>query len=121
MNTKWLMIKRTLTVILVQVALLSGLTFGIASQPATAETITPEASSYQVDKTATDVKLGAESVKNKTKAAAENTGEALKETTENVKEKLNLDEPVPSDTKKFFRQLQGKEPIENERIPELNN
>jgi len=38
----------------------------------------------------------------------------LKAAAEDVKEKLNLDEPVPESTKKFFRQLKGEEPIENE-------
>ena len=120
MKTSWLIIKRTLIIVLVQVALFAG-TVSIAPQQALAETITPEASSYQVDKTAQEVKLGAESAKNNAKNAAENTGEAVKKATENVKEKLNLDEPIPSDTKKFFRQITGQEPIENERIPELNN
>ena len=121
MKTSWLtIIKRTLTIVLVQVALFAG-TVGIASQQALAEAVTPEASSYQVDKTAQEVRVGAESAKNKAKNAVQNTGEAVKKNSEEVKEKLNLDEPVPSDTKKFFRQITGKEPIENERIPELNN
>ena len=34
--------------------------------------------------------------------------EKLKETAETVKEKLNLDEPIPESTKKFGRQLTGK-------------
>jgi hypothetical protein len=34
-----------------------------------------------------------------------------------IKERLNLDEPLPEDTKKFFRQIKGEEPIENERLP----
>ena len=121
MNTGWLtIIKRTITVVLVQVALLIGLS-SIATQQTLAETITPEASSYQVDKTAQEVRLGAESVQDKAKNVAENAGESIKETSEKVKDKLNLDEPIPSDTKKFFRQIQGKEPIVNERIPALNN
>ena len=32
----------------------------------------------------------------------------LKEAAENIKEKLNLDEPIPESTKKFGRQLTGK-------------
>ena len=38
-------------------------------------------------------------------SSAEN---GLKEAVENVKEKLNLDEPIPESTKKFGRQLTGK-------------
>ncbi|WP_413172471.1 hypothetical protein [Anabaena azotica] len=36
----------------------------------------------------------------------ENAQERLKETTENVKEKLNLDEPIPDSTKEFLQDVQ---------------
>ncbi len=36
----------------------------------------------------------------------ENAQERLKETTENVREKLNLDEPIPDSTKEFLQDVQ---------------
>lgn len=36
---------------------------------------------------------------------------------ESVSEKLNLNEPVPQSTKKFFKQIEREEPIENETRP----
>ncbi|MGF1478702.1 MAG: hypothetical protein ACFB4I_04350 [Cyanophyceae cyanobacterium] len=91
-----------------------------AVNQAWAEPLTPERTAYQVDETAETVKLNAENAKNQVENAAQGTKNSLKEASENVSEKLNLDEPIPADTKKFFRQIQGKEPIENERVPAVN-
>ena len=108
-------IRKTLAILVIQTVLITGFTFANFGNQAQAwaDTLTPEASSYSVDETSEEVKLGA-------KETAKSAGNAVGKTTENVKEKLNLDEPIPSDTKKFFRQLQGKEPIVNERMPQLN-
>ncbi|HEY9875427.1 MAG TPA: hypothetical protein V6D12_18490 [Candidatus Obscuribacterales bacterium] len=59
------------------------------AQPFTAEPMTPEASSYQVDKSGDNQDAG-------------------KNVFENIKEKLNLDEPLPRSTKDFFNEVQGK-------------
>ena len=70
--------------------------FGQLTTPqAFAATTTPEASSYQ----------GPEQGKE--------TGggflDSLKDTAETVKEKLNLDEPLPPSTKTFIKQVQGED------------
>ncbi|MBW4541274.1 MAG: hypothetical protein KME43_19365 [Myxacorys chilensis ATA2-1-KO14] len=53
---------------------------------------------------------------NQSKAQAEGTRassgglvESVKDTAETVKEKLNLDEPLPESTKLFFKQVQGED------------
>lgn len=45
----------------------------------------------------------------KTEEAGSGLIESLKETANTVKEKLNLDEPLPESTKAFAKQVQGKE------------
>ncbi|MBE9169232.1 hypothetical protein IQ238_17450 [Pleurocapsales cyanobacterium LEGE 06147] len=64
---------------------------------AQAAPLTPEAKDYQVNNTE-------QSPKNAKKA-----GEGLKGTAETIKEKLNLDEPLPESTKDFFKQIRGEE------------
>lgn len=53
-----------------------------------------------------------------TEVEAERDRTPIESAAQQVKEKLNLDEPLPEDTKKFIRQLRGEEPIENERMQE---
>lgn len=98
--------RQIFTLIMVQIVLWLGFSFlPIYSSHAWAAS-TPEATSYQVDKTADDVEVN-------TKVVGEKASKAVKDTKENLVEKLNLDEPLPPETKKFFRQIQGKEPIDN--------
>ncbi len=40
--------------------------------------------------------------------------------TKTIVEKLNLDEPIPDSTKKFFEQVKGEAPIEDTTHPEAN-
>ncbi|MDX2214383.1 MAG: hypothetical protein SFY66_13920 [Oculatellaceae cyanobacterium bins.114] len=83
---------------------------GIVSgdRPAFAESVTPEARSYQVDQSS-DSRTRSEQTKARSEAADNNGGGLL----ENVREKLNLDEPLPESTKDFFKQIKG-EPVEIE-------
>lgn len=63
-----------------------------------AEALTPEARSFQVDDQEDYAGKGAfEAVK-----------ETIEDTADTVREKLNLDEPLPPSTKKFINQVQGK-------------
>lgn len=112
--------KRTVTLLMMIVLTAFGFASLGSSQQAWADTLTPEASSYNVDKTSEEIKLNAKEAGNQVEKTAAKTQNALEEATESIKEKLNLDEPIPADTKKFFKQIQGKEPIVNERIPQLN-
>lgn len=76
-----------------------GLQFGSVISPAQAETITPEANSYQSPKTPNP--------KN-TNELGEKTKNSLKEAVENVREKLNLDEPLDPGTKQVFNSAKIK-------------
>ena len=57
-----------------------------------AATTTPEASSYQVPQ-----------------QEKESGGNPLQNAAETIKEKLNLDEPLPPSTKTFIKQVQGED------------
>ncbi|HEY9694736.1 MAG TPA: hypothetical protein V6D15_21265 [Oculatellaceae cyanobacterium] len=76
--------------------------FGQFTTPqAFAATTTPEASSYQVPQQ--DKQTGGSN--------------PLQNAAETVKEKLNLDEPLPTSTKKFIKQVQGEDVQVNEPRP----
>ena len=116
-------LRKIVLLFLVEVALLFGLgfiNFGSSCQ-ARAEALTPEATSYQVDEAQPDIYLRSEPSQIQAERAAKAEQKQDKPVGENVLEKLNLKEPLPESTKKFFKQIQGKEPIENETKPELNN
>lgn len=72
--------------------------------------MTPEARSYQVDHSNTQVQINPRQSKDQ----AEEAGGGLIDT---VREKLNLDEPLPEGTKAFFKQVQGKDVQVKEQIP----
>lgn len=102
-RTSWwqkLQLHRVFTVILAGVTFLVGtalISLGSAL-PAQAAT-TPEARSYQVDHSSTQTPKSGQ-------AKADQAGNGLAET---VREKLNLNEPLPQGTKLFFKQIQGKD------------
>lgn len=68
---------------------------------AQAEPVTPEATSYQVDNSDRD------RLENDNKLV-ERSRNNLKDTADNVREKLNLDEPVALGTKDFLKSAQKK-------------
>jgi hypothetical protein len=92
------------TIAIVGFALLFDAAFGYGNQmQALADKgLTPEASSYQVDRTNS-------SSENTATEPVENSQNNLKGIADSIREKLNLDEPTPSSTKKFFKQVQGKD------------
>lgn len=73
-----------------------GLHFGSVASPAQAETVTPEANSYQAQPTKNTENLG------------KKTKNSLKEAAENVREKLNLDEPIDPGTKQVLNPTQKR-------------
>lgn len=96
-----LSLRKILTVFLVGVTVFVIQAFGFINAPqALAESVTPEATSYQIDRT-------------ETKNIKKDNGliEKVKETAENVKEKLNLDEPIDPGTKEVFNS--AKERVED--------
>jgi hypothetical protein len=77
--------------------------------PAQAAPLTPEATSYQVDRTNTEIRIHPEDAKQKVQQAGGGLIESIKDTADTVREKLNLDEPLPQGTKTFLKQIQGED------------
>lgn len=71
-------------------------------------TLTPETNAYQVPGSNGSINARTETLKDQTEDTGSNLLEKIGEAAENVKEKLNLDEPTPPSTKKFFNQIQDK-------------
>lgn len=116
MNTRFLL-SRFMHFILVLTLIAGSLvSFGLPVQAA--PTLTPEAQEYSTDKTSSKIEVPANKLQEKGKEKAQEAKEATKSATNEVKEKLNLDEPLPSDTKKFFRQLKGEEGVYNTNNPD---
>ena len=91
-----LSLRKILTLFLVGVTVVVIQAFGfINASPALAEAVTPEATSYQVDQV-------------ETKSIKKDNGliEKVKETADNVREKLNLDEPIDPGTKEVFNSVE---------------
>jgi gas vesicle protein len=92
-------LRKILTVFLVGSAFLVMQAFSYGNQlQAHAETLTPEASAYEVDKSDT------EQIKNDNKLVEESQRN-LKDTADNVREKLNLDQPIYPGTKEFLNDV----------------
>jgi hypothetical protein len=77
--------------------------------------LTPDTKSYAVNHSPTQTPLGVEH--SKADQAGSGLVESLKDTAETVREKLNLDEPLPQGTKLFIKQLQGEDVQVNEPKP----
>ncbi len=108
--TSWwrkLQLHRVFTVILAGVTfLVSTALISLSSAlPAQAAT-TPEARSYQVDHSSSQIPIAGQA---KADQSSGGLVESLKDKAETVREKLNLDEPLPQGTKLFIKQLQGKD------------
>jgi predicted PurR-regulated permease PerM len=71
-------------------------------------TLTPETNAYQVPGSNGSINARTETLTDQTEDTGSNLLEKIGEAAENVKEKLNLDEPTPPSTKKFFNQIQDK-------------
>lgn len=83
---------------------------------AQAEPVTPEATEYKIDRAGSQLRSDAENVKENAQSAAKDTKQAAKNAKEstqdagnnlfqNIREKLNLDEPIDPGTKQAFEQL----------------
>ena len=106
-----LQIGRVLTAFLAGLILLVGAAFGQSAQafPITAATLAPapeEMSAEQAERRAARSEENAERAKQAEAKAPQSIGE-----------KLNLGEPVPDSTKKFFKQVQGEEVETTEEMP----
>jgi hypothetical protein len=120
-------LRKVLSIFLITAALLLGslLTSGNQMQ-ALAKPLTPDVAAYEIDHVdnaqAAGREIQAESenhkkeinngpapAKDAAKDAVEGTGNAFQRVADNVREKLNLDEPVPQSTKDFLNE--GKKAI----------
>lgn len=100
MNRIVSLLRQVLTVCLVAIAVfvIQAFSYGNAIQ-AQAELVTPEASSYQLDK-------GKNNISNDN--LLETVKKNLKETADTVREKLNLDEPIDPGTKDFLNSVEER-------------
>jgi hypothetical protein len=99
-------LSRLFAFVLLAIALIFGVPFATTnSYQALADSVVSNRDSYQTEKSpyySSDNSLDKEKADN---------AESAKKT---VVEKLNLNEPVPPSTKKFFKQIKGEEPIERD-------
>lgn len=104
-------LRQILTTFLVGLAFLSSTALGLMSYPlqAQASPLTPEAKGYQVDRTNSQIRVNPDAIKDNAEEAGGGVIDSLKNTAETVREKLNLDEPLPDSTKAFFKQVQGQD------------
>lgn len=120
--TSWLQsikIKQIITVFLVALTFLIGSAFDIRGNQlqAQAEPVTPEATQYKVDSSESEGEIKADRIKDNAEKSAkllEDEGINIKNRAaegkgknifENIKDKLNLDEPIDPGTKKAGEQL----------------
>ena len=98
-----LRLRQTLTAVVVGMIFFISAALGVlgSALPAAAEPVTPEAKSYEVSPAEREVR---------TPESGQGLGESLKNTAETVREKLNLDEPLPESTRDFIKQIKG-EPV----------
>jgi hypothetical protein len=110
--------RRILVLFLVQVTLFVGLAFGSGNNSqASAQVLNRKTTSDRTQEVFDETKYE-ETKEKRREAQAERSEQAAEETAdEDIAEKLNLDESVPKSTKKFFKQIQGKEPIIDKTEP----
>lgn len=104
-------LRQIATVFLVSAAFLVMQAFGYGTPLqalANNTTLTPETNAYQVPGSNGSINARTETLKDQTEDTGSSLLEKIEEAAENVKEKLNLDEPTPPSTKKFFNQIQDK-------------
>lgn len=96
-------LRQLLSVLLVTIAFLFSSSFISYNSNLTAKatTLTPEAEQYHTE--------GGEDFQNTVKKAEDSGKNFLEKTTENIVEKLNLNEPIPPATKEFFQGLDNTE------------
>lgn len=102
---------QTLTAFLVGLTFLVSMVVGtsVYELPALAVSLTPEARAYQVDRSATEIRVDPEQYKQQAEETGAGLGKSLKNTADTVRERLNLDQPLPESTKDFLKQVQGED------------
>jgi hypothetical protein len=110
--------RKILVIFLVQVTLFLGLAFGSGNySQASAQVLNRKTTSDSTQNSFDEAKYE-EAKARRREIQAERSEQAAEDTAnENIAEKLNLDESVPKSTKKFVKQIQGKEPIIDKTEP----
>jgi hypothetical protein len=110
--------RRILVVFLVQVTLFLGLALGSGNNTqAFATVLNREANDSLTEKPLNDAEYEAAKAR-RSELQAQRSKEASEDNDrENLQEKLNLNESVPSSTKKFFKQIEGKESASDKTEP----
>jgi hypothetical protein len=105
MHSILIQLRRLLISFLVGLLFLGGLGY---FTPLTSEAaaLTPEARDYQVDRDR--VSVDPQQATAKAQEAGDDFVESLKNAADTVREKLNLDEPIPESTKTSLKQLRGE-------------
>lgn len=118
-----LQLRKTLTALFMGAALLLGTVIGQFVYPAAAHAsiTSPKSPSYQVDRGNYHLSDDSSPLPD-----GGSLGDSIKEGAETVKEKLNLDQPLPESTKLFFKQLRGedvefKDPVPSDKGREPQN
>jgi hypothetical protein len=104
----WLQnIRALFTVFFVVITLLMSTAFSNGnSLAAQAKPLTPEATSYQIDRTDTENTQEQDGIPND--QLIEKSQQKLKSAADNIREKLNLDQPIYPPTKEFLNTVQDK-------------
>lgn len=100
---------RLIVIVLLEIALVFGVPLTTTNNyQALADSVVSKQDNYQIEKSDKSPYFSNDNSLHKEKT---DKAESVKET---VVEKLNLNEPVPPSTKKFFKQIKGEEPIERD-------
>lgn len=102
-----------LAIFLVSITFLISTAFGYSnSLQAQAQVLTPEATEYKVDSPDSPFQPEAQDTKGNLRESGNNLVEGAKKKTQstgdNIREKLNLDQPIYPGTKKFAEQVKDK-------------
>lgn len=108
---------RVISCFLVGLAILLSVTFSpLGSLPAQAAPTTPEATEYQVDHSDSHIRINPGSSQS-ANPKGEGVVESLQDAGKSVRDKLNLNEPLPEGTKAFFKQVRGEDVTVDEPRP----
>lgn len=110
---------RVLTALFVGLTLIASTILGQfgGAMPVQAAPIATESRVHPVGQTESTPRGYIESSPEKAEEAEEGLMGTLKDAADTVREKLNLDEPLPESTKAFFKQVQGEEGLLEEPRP----
>ncbi|GEM_PF-2146382 len=109
-----LQLERVLATLLVGFTLIASVVLGFGGAlPVQAAPIATDTRIHPVEQTEPMPRIDV----NASKEPEEGLVGTLKSAADNVREKLNLDEPLPDSTKAFFKQVQGEEGLLEEPRP----